>query len=271
MEDLKPLIKLVSIIVVLMIVLMGIHLFDSLEKEKAYNEELLLSIQERDKQLEDLEGLSNELIEDINDLLAEQEEIKTQIGLEEEVEGIGGPDEDNVLVQGYEFQSKVDTVKENLDAVKDGISTAVDSIDQIEAQVAILSAIPDYSPLAVLKIGSGYGYRIDPITGVGTMHSAVDFAGRRGTEIYAAGSGEVTTAGWSGAYGYLVTINHGNGYITMYAHCSELYVQVGDIVEKGQLISAVGSTGYATGSHLHFMVLYDGRIINPLSVLAAYN
>ena len=94
-------------------------------------------------------------------------------------------------------------------------------------------------------------------------HKGIDIAATRGTPILATASGKVTFAGWSGGYGYLVKIDHGNGVETYYGHCSKLYVSAGDTVEAGEQIAAVGSTGNSTGNHLHFEIRLDGKQVNP--------
>lgn len=108
------------------------------------------------------------------------------------------------------------------------------------------------------RITSRYGYRGR------SFHRGVDIAASTGTTILAADSGTVTYAGWSGAYGILVVIDHGNGYITKYAHNSAVLVSVGSRVQKGQQIARLGSTGNSTGPHLHFEILKNGTNINPL-------
>ena len=117
-------------------------------------------------------------------------------------------------------------------------------------------------PVNGATITSKYGKRSSG------FHTGTDFAIALGTPAYAAASGTVTFAGWKGSYGYLVIIDHGNGYQTYYAHCSALYVSAGQTVTQGQNISAVGSTGNSTGPHLHFEVLtrpYYGYEVNPLN------
>lgn len=96
-------------------------------------------------------------------------------------------------------------------------------------------------------------------------HSAIDVGDKIGNPIYAAESGRVIYAGWSTGYGNNVRINHGNGLVTLYGHSSKLLVAVGDIVERGQIIALIGSTGRSTGPHLHFEVQVNGRKTNPLS------
>lgn len=98
-------------------------------------------------------------------------------------------------------------------------------------------------------------------------HTGLDIAASTGTPIYASDAGKVTFAGWKGSYGYLVIINHNNGYETYYGHCSKLLVSRGQTVSKGDLIARVGSTGNSTGSHCHFEVRYNGAIKNPENYL----
>ena len=117
------------------------------------------------------------------------------------------------------------------------------------------------------RITSYFGGRRSP-GGIGsTNHKGIDIAVPRGTPIYAADGGTVTYAGWMSGYGYLVEINHGNGYVTRYGHNSSLTVSVGQHVYKGQQIARAGSTGNSTGNHCHFEVRYNGVAKNPLNYL----
>ncbi|MBR2477019.1 MAG: peptidoglycan DD-metalloendopeptidase family protein [Clostridia bacterium] len=98
-------------------------------------------------------------------------------------------------------------------------------------------------------------------------HSGVDLCGSTGDPIKAADSGKVVFSGWSGGYGKIVKVDHGNGYVTYYAHCSELKVNVGDTVTRGQVIAAVGSTGNSSGPHLHFEIRYNDEPLNPMNYI----
>lgn len=128
---------------------------------------------------------------------------------------------------------------------------------------------PEARPVAAGWISSRFGRRTDPFTGRPAMHRGLDFAGRPGTEIMSAGDGVVIFAGSRYGYGRMVEINHGNGYVTRYAHNQENLVEVGDTVRKGQVIGLMGSTGRATGTHLHFEVLLNGRQVDPLPYIQA--
>lgn len=110
---------------------------------------------------------------------------------------------------------------------------------------------------------SGFGYRTHPIHGDVRFHYGTDFAAWSGENIYAFANGKVTHAGWSDSYGNYITIEHTDGWESLYAHCSILYVQTGDTVSKGEKIALVGDTGLVTGPHLHFELRHDGVYTNP--------
>ena len=114
---------------------------------------------------------------------------------------------------------------------------------------------------------SNFGWRVDPFTGKKAMHEGVDWVVPFGTPIHAAASGIVVYAGMHPQFGNLVEIDHGNDILTRYAHASKLYVKVGQVVKRGQLLSAVGSTGRSTGNHLHFEVRFKGLAQNPVRFL----
>ena len=117
------------------------------------------------------------------------------------------------------------------------------------------------------NITSRFGYRNLSYSYASTNHKGIDIANRYGTAIYAADGGTVVYAGWMSGYGYLVQIDHGNGYVTYYGHNSSLVVSVGQKVYKGQQVARMGSTGNSTGNHCHFEVRYNGVARNPLNYL----
>lgn len=125
-------------------------------------------------------------------------------------------------------------------------------------------AKPVTVPVAKGWVSSHYGWRTDPITGKKNLHKGVDYAGKYGSDILAAADGVVSYAGGKTGFGRTVEIRHGQGYLTRYAHNSKLYVKVGDLVKQGQVIAAMGHTGRATGTHLHFEVIRNERTVDPL-------
>ena len=116
-------------------------------------------------------------------------------------------------------------------------------------------------------VGSGFGFRLDPISGRAALHSGLDFPGEVGTSIQAAAGGLVVASEWHAAYGHVIEIDHGNGLVTRYAHCSKVLVEAGALVKRGQRIAEVGNSGRSTGPHLHFEVLLDGAPQDPARFL----
>lgn len=125
--------------------------------------------------------------------------------------------------------------------------------------------VPDGRPVLQGWISSNFGFRSDPFTGRNAYHRGIDFAGPAGSQVVAVASGVVTYSKDRFGYGRTVEINHGNGYVTRYAHNQRALVQVGDTVQKGQAIALIGSTGRSTGPHLHFEVLKQGRAVDPMT------
>ena len=122
-------------------------------------------------------------------------------------------------------------------------------------------------PCSWIKLTSPYGYRIHPTLGTRKFHNGVDLANNQGTPIYAARSGKVTVATYGGTYGYYVTINHGDGFSSLYAHMTHYIVSKGQTVKKGDVIGYMGSTGRSTGPHLHFSIFYNGSSVNPMNYI----
>ena len=152
---------------------------------------------------------------------------------------------------------------------------------EIEAEILMLSQnviseeyiggimawpIPGYT-----RITSQYGMRTHPITGVYKLHTGVDVGAPIGANFIAANDGVVTKASYNGAYGNMVIIDHGGGVSTLYAHGSEIVVQAGQQVKKGDVVLKVGSTGYSTGAHAHFEVRINGQPVNPMDYITSTN
>ncbi len=147
--------------------------------------------------------------------------------------------------------------------------------DELEVLASLLANQKFREQVAVagrpVKLGymsSGFGRRVDPISGRMAWHSGADFAGQLDSDVVAVASGVVTFAGEKNGYGRMIEINHGAGYVTRYGHHHELLVAAGDVVKKGQLIARMGSTGRSTGSHVHFEVLKDGHQVDPARYVA---
>ncbi|HEU4459296.1 MAG TPA: M23 family metallopeptidase [Methylibium sp.] len=127
--------------------------------------------------------------------------------------------------------------------------------------------VPSSAPVTG-PVGSGFGFRSDPFTGRGALHTGLDFPADSGTPILAAAGGVVLSTETHPAYGRTVELDHGNGLVTRYAHASKVVVTHGDLIRRGQKIAEVGSSGRSTGPHLHFEVLVDGAPQDPAKFLA---
>jgi murein DD-endopeptidase MepM/ murein hydrolase activator NlpD len=123
--------------------------------------------------------------------------------------------------------------------------------------------LPDTMPINSGWISSLFGWRTDPITGKREFHEGVDFASKPKTLVRAVAAGIVTWSDRHSGYGIMIEINHGNGYVTRYAHNKKNLVVVGDRVEKGQPIAEIGSSGRSTGTHVHFEVVHNGEHVDP--------
>jgi len=163
-----------------------------------------------------------------------------------------------------------------------GVVTALDALDgQLADRGRQLSVLEDFllnrklrdevhpegRPVMAGYISSRFGNRNDPFTGRRAFHKGVDFAGRAGSDVVAVASGVVIWSGGRYGYGELVEVNHGNGYVTRYAHNADNLVIVGDTVKRGQVIARMGDTGRATGPNLHFEVLHNGSAVDPLTYI----
>jgi murein DD-endopeptidase MepM/ murein hydrolase activator NlpD len=133
-----------------------------------------------------------------------------------------------------------------------------------------LGAVPVRKPiLGEIDLSSGFGVRSDPFLGRPAMHTGLDFRSSSGDPVRATANGTVESAGWSGGYGKMVEIDHGNGFSTRYGHMSEIEVKVGQQIKIGQIIGRVGSTGRSTGPHLHYETRIDGDAVDPQKFLRA--
>jgi murein DD-endopeptidase MepM/ murein hydrolase activator NlpD len=135
---------------------------------------------------------------------------------------------------------------------------------------ATLVRVPVREPVTgEIDFSSPYGVRVDPFLHVPAMHTGIDFRGTFGEPIHATAAGTVTSAGWSGGYGQMVEVDHGNGLATRYGHLSEIDVKVGQSIRIGQVVGRLGSTGRSTGPHLHYETRVDGEAVDPQRFLKA--
>lgn len=159
-----------------------------------------------------------------------------------------------------DIQAKIDEYNTRFEEINSEILTlALQGIDTKYIGGELAWPVPGYT-----RISSQYGMRTHPITGVYKLHTGVDISAPMGVNFIAANDGIVTKAGYNSAYGNMVIVDHGGGVSTLYAHGSEILVQVGQTVKRGEAVLKVGSTGYSTGPHAHFEVRLNGVVTDPM-------
>jgi len=230
--------------------------------ERIYNgdRKLLADLTQRSKQVD---KQRNQIIAQRNEVELLTQKLKYQ--------------KSNIEAEVVAQKNAIDRLKSDRQA----LSQAEDRLAEDSRRLSqiILAKVQPYSGL-ILPPGTGqlmyptigpvtsnFGWRTHPILGTERFHSGIDFGADYGSLVYASERGRVIYADWYGGYGNAVIVDHGNGMTTLYAHCSELYVKDGDVVEKGQPISAVGSTGFSTGPHLHFELRANGEPTDPAAYL----
>ncbi len=161
---------------------------------------------------------------------------------------------------------------EGMDGVETGFGSAGRQLSVLEAllfdQELERNAIPSRSPVVNGYVTSGYGSRADPFGGGRQFHKGIDFDARTGDPVMSVADGVVSFSGVRSGYGNVVEVDHGNGFVTRYAHNSRNTVKVGDLVRVGQQIAKAGSTGRSTGAHVHLEVWENGRLHNPRKLLS---
>lgn len=178
--------------------------------------------------------------------------------------GVGGIEQNGEWLTSKEFEQGLLNLNEEFAKQYDTLSALQDYLITTDN---ITSAIPMGRPVKDGWLSSFYGYRVDPFSGRKAFHNGIDFAGKTGSPVYAVADGIVSWAGMRGGYGGLVEIDHGNGYVTRYAHNKSIEVKTGDRLAKGDVIALLGSTGRSTGPHVHYEVLKDGKAVNPYNYI----
>ena len=176
-------------------------------------------------------------------------------------------------LEGYDNSDLIINTTKRLDILTKQTVVQSRSLEEIESlaknKASLIEAIPTIQPIKnkdLTRVASGYGYRIDPFTKIRRFHYGMDFTAKRGTPIYATGNGIVKRAdNRSSGYGKHIRIDHGFGYVSLYAHLSKYKVRRGQKVKRGDIIGYVGNSGRSVGPHLHYEILKDNKKINPLN------
>lgn len=227
--------------------------------------ELEVTKAELDETQKELDAKREEADAVIKELIAKGEEIE---GLKEELEG-----EDQVLLAQIAAMEKEYTAAKAEEyaaymATYTTVPPATSASGGGTTSAPVVGSSNWLRPCSYVKVSSPFGPRTSPTAGASTYHQGIDLAGSAGSPIYASRTGRVTLATYSNSAGYYVSINHGDGYSSIYMHMTNFVVSAGQTVSAGQLIGYMGSTGISTGNHLHFGIALNGAYVNPASYLS---
>jgi murein DD-endopeptidase MepM/ murein hydrolase activator NlpD len=229
--------------------------YDMLNKEMKRVNQMIAALQDRD--------------DNVYRVIFEAEPIAQSV----RTAGVGGTERyKELLEKGLDQEEMILGAFKKVDKLKKQMYVQTKSYDDIlkfaKNKAHMWACIPAVQPVAnkeLKRLASGYGMRIHPIYKVKRMHTGVDFSAPRGTPIYASGDGVVTVVRKNfGGYGNEVQVDHGYGYVTLYAHMEKFNVQPGQKVKRGECVGYVGSTGSSTAPHLHYEVIHNGAKVNPV-------
>lgn len=254
------------------IIMLSYTFFES-PKERILKSEVSqyeLQYQIMNHRLNKLQGIVDEMADrddNIYRIIFEAEPIPKSI----RQAGYGGVDR-YVKLEGYNNSELLIETAKKLDNIASELYVQSKSFDEVyemarnkEKMLACIPAIQPVNNKELKRLSSYYGYRIDPIYKIKKFHAGVDFSAPQGSPIYTSGSGTVVKTRRSRrGYGNTVTIDHGFGYSTFYAHIKDIKVKKGDKVVRGQIIATVGNTGKSTAPHLHYEVRKNNRTVNPI-------
>jgi hypothetical protein len=225
-------------------------------------------------QFTELEQSIASLKDNYGTLVAKEEAIRTifdlpEIDPEVRMLGVGGPTDpamEQVTPSTAEAMEVTTDVDELLRLSKFERDRYQEVYDLLENKRDRLDHMPSIMPTRGY-FSRGFGYKDDPFTGFKQFHSGLDIANRRGTPIHATADGKVVSVQVNGGMGKMIAIDHGYGYKTRYGHLDKYNIKVGQAVKRGDIIGYMGNTGYSTGPHLHYEVLYHGKPVNPFKFI----
>jgi len=232
---------------------MKLH-YELLNKKIAQAEEVLTDIQKRDNNVYRTYFEANPIPD---------EQRKAGFGGVNRYKSLEGFDNSQMIIQSTR---DIDILSKQLYVQSKSLDEIIDLAKDKEELLASIPAIQPVSKQDLTRMASGYGWRLDPFTKARKRHKGMDFTSPRGTPIYATGNGKVIRADNSASgYGKHIRIDHGFGYVTLYAHLSKYNVKRGKRVKRGDMIGYVGSTGRSQAPHLHYEVRYNGQQVNPIN------
>ena len=232
---------------------MKLH-YELLEKKMTQAEDVLDGIQKRDNNIYRTYFEANPIPE---------EQRKAGFGGVNRYKSIEGFDNSQMII---EATRDLDILSKQLYVQSKSLDEIIDLAKDKEELLASIPAIQPVSKQDLTRMASGFGWRLDPFTKARKRHKGMDFTSPKGTPVYATGNGKVTRAdAGSSGFGKHIRIDHGFGYVTLYAHLSKYNVKRGKKVKRGDLIGYVGSTGRSQAPHLHYEVRYNKHQVNPIN------
>ncbi len=270
----QSLIFLASSALFALLIIFVLFQFIESPKEKAQKRELdnmKLRYELLDKKMTQAQKVLEGVQQRDNDIYRMYFEVNP-IPEEQRLAGFGGVNRYKSL-EGFENSDMIIDATKSMDILAKQLYVQSKSLDEIinlaEDKEKLLASIPAIQPIKkedLTRMASGYGWRSDPFTKARKMHKGMDFTAPKGVPIYSTGNGIVKRAdNRSSGFGNHIRINHGFGYVTLYAHLSKYNVKKGQRVKRGDLIGFVGSTGRSMAPHLHYEVHKDGKPINPIN------
>lgn len=244
-------------------------------KEKTLKREIAMLQEKYDQVKADLENMNgmvtllqdrdNKIYRSIFEAAPIDDDVRTGgFGGSNRFKDLGGLQNEEML---KEVLTKIQQMKNRLYIQSKSYDEIGKLINQKNEMMASIPAIQPIANDGLKRIGSGFGWRIDPINKIAENHAGIDFVADIGTPIYATGNGVISEVdyGYGGGYGLHIIITHGFGYQTLYGHMSRVKVQIGQQVKRGEVIGYVGMTGRTTGPHVHYEVIKNGVRINPIN------
>lgn len=220
------------------------------QKEIALKEETL------EAELEELEMMQDELEDQKKKVNASINAKKGELSAKNSELGDASADQ-------AEYKKQLEEQERLLNEIEEQIARTANPDAYQGSATGFIWPCPAYT-----RISSYFGPRPQPTAGASTNHKGIDLAAPYGSAILASAAGKVTTSTYSKSAGNYIVIAHGNGMSTVYMHCSSLLVSVGEVVDQGDVIAKVGSTGYSTGNHLHFGIIKNGSYVNPMGYIS---
>jgi len=255
--------KLLRIAIMILLVLFGAAFGFALTKNS--QERRIIELQRQNSFLKAKLELYSATVDSIYNML-DSLQIKADISKDYPYAGGGDAKHLNVTLDAG-LQQRLHHTDERLVSILQGLDAKKQDDDYQSFIIPeSMENVPGIYP-TFGRISDTWGTRIHPITGQLEFHQGIDIANAAGTPIYATASGKVIRSDYDSGYGKRITIDHGNGYRSLYAHLYNPLVQEGDTVEKGQIIALMGSTGLSTGPHLHYEVQYQEGKLNPANYL----